>query len=237
MKLDIIIENEDFVAINKPSGLLSIPDRAQTSVSLKDILKEKYGNIYTVHRLDKDTSGIIVFAKNEPAHKYLSDTFSGRSVNKFYYGIVYGSPPEDNGMINEAIAEHPAKKGKMMVNKKGKPSLTSWEKIESFGRFSLLKFQIFTGRTHQIRVHAEHAGFPIVCDLLYGDGKPVYLSSFKKKFNLGKNEFEERPLLNRLALHASSLEFEYAGGKQYTLEVPLPKDFQAFLNQCRKHLR
>lgn len=236
MKPEIITETEDFVVLNKPSGLLSIPDMMQSEISLKDILKEKYGEIFTVHRLDKDTSGVIIFARNESSHKYLSELFSGRSVKKIYYGIVHGSPYDDKGHIDLPIAEHPVKKGKMMVNRKGKPASTEWEKMESFGRFSLIKFRIHTGRTHQIRVHMEHAGYPIICDPIYGDGQPVFLSSFKKKFHLGKFA-EEKPLMNRLALHASELGFEYANGEEYTLEAPLPKDFQAFLNQCRKNLK
>lgn len=237
MKLDIIKETEDFVAINKPSGLLSIPDRVQSAYSLKDMLKDKYGNIYTVHRIDKETSGVIVFAKNETAHKYLSEAFQGRNVVKIYTGIVLGTPENLSGEIEEPIAENPSKKGSMMVHKKGKPSLTTYEVVESFGRYSVIKFRIFTGRTHQIRVHISNEQHPIVCDPLYGDGKQVFLSSIKKKFNLGKNSLEERPLMGRLALHASTLSFSYTDGISYLLEAPLPKDFKAFINQCRINLK
>ena len=103
--------------------------------------------------------------------------------------------------------EHPGKKGVMVTNKKGKPALTDYKVLETFGNYSLLQFRIHTGRTHQIRVHMKHIGHPIVCDVIYGTADPVLLSSIKKKFNLSKYEEEERPLFNRLALHAEKLEF------------------------------
>ena len=232
---DLIIgETEDWTALNKPSGLLSIPDREGKDISLKKILIEKYGNIFTVHRLDKDTSGLIVFAKNEEAHKHLSQQFESRQTEKIYLGLVLGSLAEKKGNINAPIAEHPAKKGLMTVYRKGKESLTDYAVLEDFKIFSWVQFQIHTGRTHQIRVHAKHIGHPIVCDELYGDGKPVLLSSLKHKFKLSKNELEERPILNRLALHALSLQFVNTKGETIKLEAPLPKDLRAVLQQLRK---
>src|SRR5438132_508102 len=100
---DIIFENEDFVAINKPAGMLSIPDRTQSEPSLKDMLAAKYGTIFTVHRLDKETSGVIVFAKNEAAHKYLSQQFENRETEKYYVGLIQGKLSEKKGIIEEAI--------------------------------------------------------------------------------------------------------------------------------------
>lgn len=233
MKLDILANNEFFIAINKPSGLLSIPDRIQSEVSLKDMLKEQFGSIYTVHRLDKETSGIIVFAKDEDSHKQLSALFEGREVQKFYFGLVNGILFNTAGSIDAPIMEHPAKNGSMIVHASGKPSLTDYEVVESFGLYSLVKFQIHTGRTHQIRVHTKHIGNNIVCDKVYGDGKPVFISSIKKKYNLSKKEDEEKPILNRLALHAAELTFTL-NDTTYHLEAPLPKDLQALLQQLRK---
>jgi len=122
----------------------------------------------------------------------------------------------------------------MTVYRKGKEAITDYEVLEDFKIFSWLQFQIHTGRTHQIRVHAKHIGHPIVCDDLYGDGKPVLLSSLKHKFNLSKNELEERPILNRLALHALSLKFTNINGDMIRLEAPLAKDLKALLQQLRK---
>ena len=232
---DIIIkETEDWIALNKPSGLLSIPDREGKDISLKNLLIEKYGSILTVHRLDKGTSGLIVFAKTEEAHKHLSQQFEKRETIKIYQGIVIGSPQNKKETINAPIMEHPVKKGTMVINRKGREAITDYEVIESFGIYSLLQFRIYTGRTHQIRIHMKDIGHPIVYDELYGDGKPVLLSSFKKKFNLSKNLEEEKPIMNRLALHSLQLSFNDMNGKKIELEAELPKDLRAFLQQLRK---
>jgi 23S rRNA pseudouridine955/2504/2580 synthase/23S rRNA pseudouridine1911/1915/1917 synthase len=232
---DIIFENDSFVAVNKPAGLLSIPDREQTQTSLKDILLEKYGSIFTVHRLDKDTSGIIIFAKTEAAHKYFSQLFEERQIEKYYQGLVHGIPANKEGTIDAPIAEHGVQKGLYIVHRRGKPSVTDYEVIESHKSFSLLQFQLHTGRTHQIRVHCQNIGHPLACDELYGDGKPVLLSSIKKKYKLSKHDEEERPMLNRLALHSYRLKFTDADGKVIDLEAELPKDIRALLQQLKKN--
>ena len=229
-----VFENDDFVAINKPANLLTIPDREGKEQSLKGLLKEKFGAIYTVHRLDRETSGLVVFAKNEETHKLLSAAFEGRDVQKFYLGLVIGKPAETAATIDVGIMEHPGKKGLMVAHKKGKTSITDYEVLENFRFFSWLQFRIYTGRTHQIRVHMKHAGHPIVCDALYGDGKPVFISSIKKKYNLSKSEEEERPILSRLALHSWKLSFKLKG-TTYNLEADLPKDLRALLQQLRKN--
>jgi len=231
----IIFENDDFIAINKEAGMLTIPDRHdETQLSLYKILTQKYGKIFIVHRLDRDTSGLILFARNEVTHKYLSQLFEQRNIRKKYMGIVRGSMPEKKGSINEPIAEHPVKKGVMTISKKGKPSLTNYEVIEDYGIYSLVQFEIQSGRTHQIRVHTKPVGHPIICDEIYGDGKPILLSSFKKKYKLSNNELEERPLISRLALHSASLGFKDRQQKEFFIEAPLPKDMKAILQQLRK---
>lgn len=232
---EIIFENDSFIAINKPAGLLSIPDREQTQTSLKDILLVKYGSIFTVHRLDKDTSGIILFAKTEMAHKYFSQLFEERKIEKYYLGLVHGSPVEKKGTIDAPISEHPVQKGLMVVHRKGKPSVTDYEVMEDLKIFSLVQFQLYTGRTHQIRVHCKNLGHPLACDELYGDGKPILLSSIKKKFKLSKHDEEERPMLNRLALHSWRLKFTDAGGNTIDLQAELPKDIRALLQQLKKN--
>ncbi len=231
---EIIFENEAFIAINKPAGMLSIPDREGKEASLKSWLREKYGNIFTVHRLDRETSGIILFAKDEATHKYLSGIFEDRQVEKQYQGLVQGTLPQQQGSIDLPIIEHPAKQGVMITAKKGKESLTDYKVEEELGLFSLVQFQIHTGRTHQIRVHMQSLGHPIVCDELYGDAKPIFLSSFKRNFKLSRDEEQERPLLARLALHSHLLKFTDAQGTTHTLEAALPKDIRALLQQLRK---
>lgn len=231
--LDILFEDDDIIVINKPAGLLSIPDRFGKEASVKSMLIEKYGNIFTVHRLDQFTSGLILFAKNAESHKAMSALFEGRSIEKKYVGLVMGKPLE-SGSIDQPIMEHPVKKGQMVIHAKGKVALTTYEVIKYYKQYTWVSFQIHTGRTHQIRLHAKQIGHPIVADDLYGDGAKLMLSNIKKKnFKLSKAEDEERPLIARQALHAHTLQFEY-NGKGLQLEAPLPKDLSAALKQLDK---
>ena len=166
--------------------------------------------------------------------KYLSQQFENRSTEKIYNGLVMGKMEAANGIVDEPVATHYSQKGMMMVSDKGKPSTTEYALLEQFRAFSWMQFHILTGRTHQIRVHMKHLGHPIACDELYGDAKPILLSAFKKKFNLAKSAEEERPLLNRLALHAAKLSFTDSGNHLHHFEAPLPKDLRALLQQLRK---
>ncbi len=231
---EVIMETDEFIAINKLPGVLSIPDREGKEVSLKTLLQEKYGRIFTVHRLDKETSGLILFAKTEAAHKHLSMQFEERHTKKIYLGLVLGRPAEKSGNIDAPIAEHPAKNGSMIIQRSGKEAQTRYEVLGCYGMYAWIQFRIFTGRTHQIRVHMKHIGHPIACDPLYGDGKPLFLSSFKHRFKLSGKDEEEKPMLRRLALHAFQLSFTDSWGKPLHLEAPLPKDLQATLRQLQK---
>src|SRR5690606_28543376 len=126
----------------------------------------------------------------------------------------------------------------MLILRKGKESITDYEVLQEFGIYSLVQFHILTGRTHQIRVHMKHLGNPIVCDPVYGDGKPVFISSIKKKqYNLAKDELDERPILSRLALHARKLSFKGPDRKDYELEAPWPKDLKATVQQLEKQMK
>ncbi|MES2881652.1 MAG: RluA family pseudouridine synthase [Bacteroidota bacterium] len=230
----IISEDENFVAVNKPSGLLSIPDREGKESSLKEMLQNKYGEIFTVHRLDRDTSGIVVFARNEQMHKNLSLQFENRKTKKIYNGLVLGNPMPASGIINQPIAENTVRRGVMIIHARGKESITNYEVLQNFKQYAWMQFHILTGRTHQIRVHMKHLGNPIVCDPVYGDGKPVLVSTLKKKFKLAQSADEERPILNRLALHAAQLSFSGLNGEEHSLVAELPKDLRATVNQLRK---
>ena len=217
--------------------MLSIPDREGKETSLKDILQELYGSIFTIHRLDKETSGIIVFARDEVTHQFMSVAFEERRVDKYYLGIVKGVLTEKEKTIDLPLKEHPQKRGTMVFNKKGKPSITDYKVLEEFGKFSLLQFQIHTGRTHQIRVHMQSVGHPIVCDPLYGDATPIFISSFKRNYKLSIKEEEERPILGRLGLHAQRLKFSDANGIIIDVEAEMPKDMRALLQQLRKNIK
>lgn len=236
MKIERIYEDDELLIVNKPPGVLVIPDRFNSEIpSLNRILEGELGiHIYVVHRIDRWTSGLVCFTKNEEAHKYMSRLFQERDVNKYYLGLLNGRVIPEEGTIEKAIVEHPAIKGKMTVAKKGKPSITDYKVLEQWPLYSLVQFQIHTGRTHQIRVHVQSIGHSIVCDDLYGDGKPFLLSNIKKKFKLSDHDVEERPLINRLALHAYKLDFKKEDSTHINVEAPLPKDMAAAVNQLNK---
>jgi 23S rRNA pseudouridine1911/1915/1917 synthase len=186
MKIETLYEDDDLIIVNKPAGLLVVPDRFDHELpSLNKQLEAMTGQkIWVVHRLDRDTSGVICFSKNEQTHRYMSMLFQERNVNKFYAGLVNGIviPPE--GRIESPIAEHPTANGRMIVAKKGKMAVTDYKVVEQWPLYSLMQFQIHTGRTHQVRVHMQSIGHPIVCDPLYGDGEPFLLSRIKRKYRM-----------------------------------------------------
>lgn len=235
-KVQILHDDDDLVIINKPSNYLSIPDRFdETKPNILSFLNHKFEKVYTVHRLDKETSGIICFAKNEIAHKHLSQQFQEKTVQKIYCALVDGVLIPEEGEINQGIAPHPAKPGKMMVSNKGKKSLTLYKVIEQFRNFALVEANIKTGRTHQIRVHFEAIGYPLAIDSVYGSREAFKLSEIKlKKFRLGKGQ-EERPLMFRTSLHAFQLELSHPTTEERLhFEAPLPKDFAAVIKQLQK---
>lgn len=235
-ELEILHEDEALVIIHKPPRLLSIPDRFKPDLpNAKSQLQQKYEHLFTVHRLDKDTSGIICFARTEEAHRHLSLQFEARQVKKTYLAFTEGAPAEDKGLIDYPIAVHPTKPGKMVVHPKGKPSQTAFRVMTRFRYHALLELDLLSGRTHQIRVHLSHAGFPLLVDPLYGKREAFYLSSIKgKKFSMAKNE-EERPLITRLTLHAHRLELIHPQTEQNCIwEAELPKDLRALHRQLVK---
>jgi 23S rRNA pseudouridine1911/1915/1917 synthase len=236
MQIEKLYEDDDLVIVNKPAGVLVIPDRFGTEgASLNKLLEQSLQQqVWVVHRIDRYTSGAVCFAKSEASHKYLSKLFQDRGIEKYYLGLLNGRPVPEEGMIEKAIIEHPAIKGKMTVAKKGKASITDYKVLEQWPLHSLVQFRIHTGRTHQIRVHMQSIGNSLLCDDLYGDGKPFFLSSVKKKYRLSDNEENERPLISRLALHAWKLEFDKEDGTHVSAEAPLPKDMAATVKQLNK---
>ncbi len=231
----IIQETDNWIAINKPSGMLSIPDRLGKEASIKTLLQQLYANIFVVHRIDKDTSGLIVFAKNEATHKHLSLQFEHRETYKEYVALVKGKPMQQEGTIKNFLQEHPAKNGTYITARTGKEAISHYTTLTNFKTYTYLQFIIDTGRTHQIRIHCKELGCPIVADKFYGDEKGIYISEIKKKFNLSKNELEEKPILGRLALHAHKLQFTDVDGTAQSIIATIPKDMQACLQQLNKH--
>ncbi len=236
MKLPILYEDDFLIVVDKPAGLLTIPDRFDPTLPAARALAEKAtgGKLWVVHRIDRETSGCLVFAKDEETHRDLSIQFQEHEVGKFYVGLVHGRLAEESGTIDLPLGEHPAIAGKMTVVKKGKESRTDYRVVEQWPRHALVQFRIHTGRTHQIRVHMQHLGHPLLCDPIYGDSEPFLLSSVKRKFHLSGKDEEERPLLSRLALHSYKLVVVNTAGEQVTAEAPLPKDLNAVVQQLRK---
>ncbi len=238
MKLEILYQDDHLIVINKPANLLSVPDRYIADIpNVVHLLGAKFGDpIIAVHRLDKPTSGCLVVARTPEAHKELNRQFQDREVDKVYHAIVEGQPGDEEVEIDEPIATNPGKMGQMMVSNRGKHAFTIFKKMEEFGhQFSLVGVQIFTGRTHQIRVHLAYAGFPLMVDPFYGKREAFLLSEIKGRRYNYKKDREERPLLSRVPLHASRLAFNHPEtGERLTFEAEMPKDMRATLNQLRK---
>lgn len=188
-----------------------------------------------VHRLDRNTSGLLVLAKSEQAHAALNEAFQSRQVSKKYIAIVHGIPKNIEGLIEEPIAEDPSKRGRYKIHPKGKPAKTGYKPINQWKNYSSLELELFTGRTHQLRVHLKHIGHPILCDPIYGQEDAIMLSTIKRKrYQLNRTK-EELPLLKRQALHASSLSFKHPiTKKEVSYYCEIPKDLKALTNQLSK---
>jgi len=238
-KIDIVYEDEHLLAVNKEAGMLTIPDRFRKDIpNLFDLLSKDREELYTVHRLDKYTSGGLLFAKSKEVHKALSESFMERIPEKYYLAIVDGVPRESTGVIDQPLTESMVTRGKMLIHPRGKPSRTSYEVLKSFIKFSLLKIKIHTGRLHQIRVHLAHIGHPLMVDSLYGSRESFFLSEVKgRKFRIKKGE-EERPLLTRQPLHSHRLILPHpVSGETLDLEFEPPKDIRAMIKQFEKILK
>jgi len=228
----VIFDNERLVAVNKASGISVGGDRWDESKERLDRLLErdlKLPKIFTVHRIDKETSGLVVFAKDRETHRSLSLAFEQRNVVKCYIAIVHGRPAWKETTCDLALVPNGNKKHMTIIDKyRGKESFTRFICLVSAGNYSVLEVRPETGRIHQIRVHAAAIGHPVVCDGLYGKETPVKLSSFKR--NWRGDPHEEKPLLSRLGLHAQSLTLP----NTQTLTAPLPRDMASLIKQMEK---
>jgi RluA family pseudouridine synthase len=222
--------------VDKPAGLLAIPDGYDpTKPHLASTLAGEHGRLWIVHRLDRDTSGVIALARNPDAHRALNDQFSARQVEKAYHALVIGDPVWDQTSADQPLRPNGDRRHRTVIDRaKGKPALTRLRVLERFGGYALVEAQPQTGRTHQIRSHLAHLGLPIIADSLYGDRAPLYLSAIKPGYRSGKEG--ERPLIDRLALHARTLVFQHPRTQERLLiEAPYPKDFSRALKQLRRH--
>lgn len=224
--LEVVYEDSDIIVVNKPKGLVVHPANGNWDGTLvnaimaicKDSLSGIGGEIRPgiVHRLDKDTSGLLIIAKNDKSHLNMSEQIKNREVNKIYYALVRGIVPENEATINMPIGRSTKDRKKMAVVKDGKEAITHFKVLERFNKYTLLEVKIDTGRTHQIRVHLSQIGYPVVGDETYSNGK---------------NEFGVKGQL----LHAKSLDFKHPiSGKSMHLEAELPEEFSKVLESQRK---
>lgn len=225
--------DEDILLVAKPPGIPVIPERGlNPEPSLQEQLQLTEGKLWIVHRIDRDTSGLVLMARNAEAHRELSLQFEGHDVRKEYLAIVQGTPPEASAQIDVPLRPH-ATKNLMLVDNTGKPSITLFKTVEAFKRHTYLRLKILTGRRHQIRVHMAYIGNPLLVDPVYGGKDAFYLSQIKKRYKAADEN--ERPLISRLTLHAETLGFVHPSSKQeLTFSEPLPADMEVVLKQLRK---
>ena len=237
---NILTIDEAIVAVNKEARLAVLSGRGRTE-NLLDMLTANPALGGTkplmVHRIDADTSGVILFARTPEAQKAIAEQFRRRTVLKEYLALVRGTPLNESGSVDMPIGNDPNDKLKMVIRGlEPKKCRTKWVVGERYAGVTLLKVYPVTGRRHQIRVHLKAMGYPLAVDPLYG-GEKLLLSEFKRHYKLGKFQ-EERPLMDRLTLHANQLTFEHPlSGERVTLEAGLPKDFRSTLEALEKWAR
>jgi len=224
--LDIVFENEDLIVVNKPAGMVVHPAAGHSSGTLVNAMLGYDPNIEgiggeerpgVVHRLDKETSGLILLAKNERAHRWLQDQFRLRKVEKTYLALVDGKPPTPSGRVETYIGRDPSHRKRMAIvsESRGREAISQYKTLESFANYTLLEFHPLTGRTHQIRLHCAFLGCPIVGDEIYGRKKPTVE-------------------VTRHFLHAYRLKIILPGEKETRLfEAPLPNELERVLISLR----
>ncbi|MCL5884807.1 MAG: RluA family pseudouridine synthase [Deltaproteobacteria bacterium] len=228
--LEILFQDPHLLVVNKPAGMVVHPAPGHADRTLVNVLLARADRLSgiggverpgIVHRLDKDTSGILVVAKTDAAHARLSDQLSAHRMERRYHGIVWGRPPRESGTVETRVGRHPVHRWKMAVLPSGgRRAVTHYRLLSSFGGFSLVEFLLATGRTHQVRLHCAHIGCPIVGDDVYG--KP-------RKIPLGKGPAPPAVAVSRFLLHAFRLGFVHpATGERLLFEAPDPPEFDAF---------
>lgn len=247
-EIPVLFEDEALLAIEKPARLLVSPDRYDPKranimkLFHRDIARgakwvQEHGVSYlaNAHRLDYETSGVLLLTKTKPALIHVANQFGSELTRKTYLAIVTGAPEQDQFDDNAKLGQHPTRLGFVRVDEKnGKRSYTAFEVIERFKGFALMRCKPRTGRTHQIRVHLQHRHLPIVGDTLYG-GAPLLLSSLKRNYRL-KPGRTENPLIDRVALHAHELIVTHPfTGAEVKIESSLPHDLEVALKFLRRH--
>lgn len=233
---EVLYCDESLVAVSKRSGLLVAQDRYDAAAPRLDLeLEKEFGCLFALHRIDKDTSGVVVYARTQKAHRSVSLQFQNRQVEKVYHALINGRPAwkrlrEEARLLPDGDAMHRT----VVHRRQGKPSATEFTVLAVTPPYTWIEARPATSRTHQIRAHLWENGLSIVCDPLYGGNtKPVRLSEIKRSWR--GDPYEERPLLNRLALHAYQIALTHpATGEKITFIAPYPRDLDAVRRQLAK---
>lgn len=232
---NVLYSDDAIVVLNKASGILTASDRYDATAPRLDLLaKDEFGTLYAVHRIDKDTSGAVIYARTKESHRDLSLQFQNREVEKIYHAIVYGRPLWERTVCDKRLLINGDARHRTIVHRTGKDASTEFFVFGTCGQFSWIEARPKTGRTHQIRAHLNELGFSIVCDPLYGGNqKPIRLSEVKRSWR--GDPFEEKPLIARLALHAWRLCVVHpVTNEKMTFTAPYYKDMDATRKQFAK---
>jgi 23S rRNA pseudouridine1911/1915/1917 synthase len=246
--LAILYEDDAIVVVDKPAGMIVHPARGHWEGTLASALAHHFGQLSgrggptrpgIVHRLDRDTSGVIVVAKNDQAHDVLAAQFKARTVNKEYLAIVAGVPDRDQDVIDEPIGDHPTQREKKAIRRNdpsARPAVTHYQVLERFRGFALVCARPKTGRTHQIRIHLAHVGHPVLCDRLYGGRAEITELELIPHGQLPQDTSSlAAPLLARQALHAHRLAISHpTSGERLEFAAPLPADMLQMLDALRR---
>lgn len=227
----IVYDDDNYTVINKPSHLSTLADRNDNN-NVLSLFRAMDSNYQVCHRLDKETSGILLLSKNEEAYKGAATQFEERAVEKVYHALVKGRFL--NEVVEVDVPLRTSGSGKVICDRRnGKEAITRFRPKQFFKNYTLVEAKPITGRTHQIRVHLAYLKFPICGDILYG-GEPIYLSTVKKDFKR-KKDMDERPLFNRVGLHAQSIKLTNVNKNIISISANYPKDMAVIVEKLNKY--
>ncbi|MCV9389183.1 RluA family pseudouridine synthase [Reichenbachiella ulvae] len=225
-----VYEDDHYIVINKPAFISTLEDRSDPQ-NILSLFKEQYSDVFVCHRLDKETSGALLLAKDEESYRHAAIQFEERKVDKVYHALVEGKFMDETIQVDMPLRI--AGSGRVKTDpRKGKEAVTLFRPKKYMGNYTLVEAKPVSGRRHQIRVHLGYLGFPICGDTYYS-GKPIFLSAMKKNYKLAEGR-EERPLFDRVALHAYSLELVDGAGKTLSVTCDYPKDMDMIMNKIEK---